>query len=123
MKEFLKLEELIQFVAAISLFHYLEYDYWKFWAFLLLPDLSMIGYLAGNKVGAVLYNIFHHKGIALALLGVAYYFEMEALAMPGIILYAHSCMDRIFGFGLKYVQGFNYTHLGVIGKENKSSTK
>lgn len=119
MKETLQLEEILQFVAAICLFSYLEYEYWKFWAFILLPDLCMLGYLAGNKVGAVLYNIFHHKGLALALLGLAYYLEFEFLIVPGIILYAHSCMDRVFGFGLKYFQGFNYTHLGIIGKNKK----
>lgn len=116
MKEILKLEELAQFIGALFLFRYMEFDYWKFWAFLLLPDLSMIGYLMGNTVGAVLYNIVHHKALALLLMGISYFFVMPELMMPAIILYAHSSMDRIFGFGLKYYKGFNYTHLGEIGK-------
>jgi len=36
-----------------------------------------------------------------------------------IILFGHSSMDRIFGYGLKTNQGFKFTHLGTIGNKNK----
>lgn len=29
----------------------------------------------------------------------------------------HSSIDRIFGYGLKYKEGFGFTHLGKIGKQ------
>lgn len=32
---------------------------------LLGPDISMIGYAGGNKMGAFMYNLFHHKGVAI----------------------------------------------------------
>lgn len=76
----------------------------------------MIGYAAGNKVGAAMYNFFHHKGVAIAVGLIGMYMSNPMLQLVGIILFAHSSMDRIFGYGLKYYKGFKFTHLGEIGK-------
>ena len=74
----------------------------------------MIGYLFRNKVGAILYNIFHHKGIAIAVYILGIYLSMPVCQLAGIILFSHSAMDRVFGYGLKYENGFKFTHLGEI---------
>lgn len=74
------------------------------------------GYLFGNKAGAFFYNLFHHKGIALLIYALGYYLSSEVIQLAGIILFSHSAIDRIFGYGLKYEKGFKYTHLGEIGK-------
>lgn len=116
MKTVLKLEEVALFVLGIYLFNLLNYEWWWFLVLILAPDLSMIGYAFGNKVGAFLYNVFHHKGIALLIYGAGYYLSYEIAQLVGIILFSHSAMDRIFGYGLKYEEGFKYTHLGEIGK-------
>ncbi|WPO80446.1 DUF4260 domain-containing protein [Flavobacterium sp. KACC 22761] len=116
MKTVLKLEEIALFVLGIFLFNLLNYEWWCFLALILTPDLSMIGYAFGNKVGAFLYNFFHHKAIAVLLYILGFYFKNELLQLAGIILFSHSAMDRIFGYGLKYEKGFKYTHLGEIGK-------
>jgi hypothetical protein len=83
---------------------------------ILFPDLSMIGYLINNKVGAICYNIFHHKGLAIAIYIIGSYLHSEALQLAGLILFGHSSMDRMMGYGLKYFEGFKFTHLGEIGK-------
>lgn len=120
MKTLLNLEEVAMFLMAIILFNVrISYAWWVFPACLLLPDLSMIGYAAGNKVGAVVYNFFHHKGIALLVYLAGHLLGFEWLAFTGIILFAHSCMDRVFGYGLKYMTGFKDTHLGEIGHKAK----
>nr|WP_295870443.1 DUF4260 domain-containing protein [uncultured Chitinophaga sp.] len=120
MKTLLNLEEIAMFLMAIILFNVrISYAWWVFPACLLLPDLSMIGYAAGNKVGAVVYNFFHHKGIALLVYLAGHLLGFEWLAFTGIILFAHSCMDRVFGYGLKYMTGFKDTHLGEIGHKAK----
>jgi hypothetical protein len=77
----------------------------------------MLGYLLGNKVGAASYNIFHHKGIAVILFAMGCIYNNEELLLAGIILFGHSSMDRMFGYGLKTNEGFKFTHLGVIGKK------
>jgi hypothetical protein len=39
------------------------------------------------------------------------------LETAGIILFGHSSMDRIFGYGLKLNEGFKFTHLGLVGNK------
>ena len=43
--------------------------------------------------------------------------DKDWLINLGIILFGHSSMDRFFGYGLKYENGFKFTHLGEIGKK------
>ncbi|MFH6992115.1 DUF4260 domain-containing protein [Flavobacterium sp. FlaQc-48] len=116
MKTIIKLEELALFILGIFLFNRLTFDWWWFLVLILTPDLSMLGYLFGNKSGALCYNVFHHKGIALLVYALGCYLSLEAIQLAGIILFSHSAMDRVFGYGLKYEKGFKYTHLGEIGK-------
>ena len=92
-------------------------SWWWFWGCLLLPDLSMLGYLANARAGAYTYNFFHHKGVALLVFFTGTWFVYEPLVFAGILLFAHSSMDRVFGYGLKLVSGFQDTHLGRIGKK------
>lgn len=103
------------FVLGIYLFSLLPYQWWWFLVLILAPDLGMIGYLFGNKIGALMYNIFHHKGVAIALYLLGVYLSMDIVQLIGVVLFAHSAMDRIMSYGLKYDRGFKYTHLGEIG--------
>lgn len=111
MKKLLKLEELAQFALSIYIFTLLDYSWWVFPACLLLPDLSMVGYIVNTRVGALLYNFFHHKLLALAVLITGAYLEQPWVVLSGVILFGHSAMDRLFGYGLKYPDSFKHTHL------------
>jgi hypothetical protein len=117
MRNIIKLEEMAMFglsVYTLSLFHV---DWWWYLILLFGPDISMLGYLAGNKVGAASYNLVHHKGIAVSIFLIGLLMPNEWLEIIGIILFGHSSMDRTFGYGLKTEEGFKYTHLGIIGKK------
>ena len=116
MKTIIQLEELGLFILGIYLFSLLNFEWWWFLVLILAPDLAMLGYLFGNKSGAFFYNVFHHRGIAILVYILGCYLKIELLQLIGIILFSHSSMDRIFGYGLKYESGFKYTHLGEIGK-------
>src|SRR5690606_16888758 len=102
------------FLFSLYLFQQLHYSWWLFILLILLPDIGMLGYLINKKVGAMLYNSFHHKGIALMILLIGYLFNIIELQLIGIILFAHASLDRIFGYGLKYPDSFQNTHLGKI---------
>ncbi len=115
----LKLEEMAMLglsLYALTTFHV---AWWWYVVLLLGPDISMIGYMTGNKGGAVLYNLFHHKGIAIALFISGLMMPDILLQVIGIVLFGHSSMDRMFSYGLKTGEGFSYTHLGKIGKLSK----
>ncbi|TAL43990.1 MAG: DUF4260 family protein [Chitinophagaceae bacterium] len=120
MKSILKLEEAAMFLLCVFVLVVLEAHRWVYLLLVLGPDISMIGYLGGKKFGAACYNSFHHKGIAVLIFAVGVVisdYQGEILNIIGIILFGHSSMDRMFGYGLKYSQGFKFTHLGEIGKK------
>jgi hypothetical protein len=121
MNNLIKLEELAQFLLAIILFSQLDFAWWVFPACLLLPDLSMVGYLSNPKTGALIYNIFHHKFLAIAVFIVGFLLNIPVVTLTGIILFGHSAMDRFLGYGLKFNDNFKNTHLGWIGESKMSS--
>ncbi len=108
----LRAEGLALLLAATYLFH-LSGRSWGFYAAVfLLPDLGMLGYLAGPRWGAWIYNLTHTTvlplawGLGLAALKVA----PAAFALP-VLWLAHIGFDRCLGFGLKRPEGFSRTHL------------
>lgn len=117
MKNIIKLEEMGMLALSIFALDHLQVAWWYYLLLFLGPDISMLGYLLGNKSGAACYNIFHHKGIAVALFAVGFIYNEWWLQVSGIIIFGHASMDRIFGYGLKINEGFKFTHLGVIGKK------
>lgn len=116
MKNIIKLEEIAMLVISIYALSELHVDWWCYLLLLFGPDVSMLGYAAGNRAGAATYNLFHHKGIAVAAFAAGWLMPDQWIQITGIILFGHSSMDRFFGYGLKTEQGFQYTHLGIIGK-------
>ena len=85
-----------------------------FAALLLVPDLMMLGYLAGPRVGAALYNLGHTYIGPLALAGIGAWTGTQTPLLIGLIWGAHTGMDRALGYGLKYPIGFKDTHLGRV---------
>ena len=117
MKNILKLEELLIAIAAIYAISILpiHLPWWLYIILFFAPDISILGYVAGNKAGAACYNLFHHKGIATIVAAVGLFTGNYYIVLAGLMLLAHSSFDRILGYGLKYVTGFKHTHLGEIG--------
>jgi hypothetical protein len=118
MKTVLKLEELLMFALGIYLFSLLDFSWWCFVALFLTPDIGMLGYFLGNRIGAVSYNLFHHKGLAIFIYLMGIMLSLPLCQLAGIILFSHASFDRIMGYGLKYNKGFKFTHLGEIGNTN-----
>lgn len=117
MKIQLNLEYVAFLVLGIVAFAHTEYSWWWFAGFFLAPDISMLGYTVNNKVGAFCYNLFHHLGVAIIVYLAGAALSLPYLQMAGAILFSHSAFDRLLGYGLKYPDSFQNTHLGKIGKK------
>lgn len=117
MKILISVEELTMMLLAVFGLYHLQVAWWCYLLLLAGPDISMLGYLINNKTGAGLYNIFHHKSIAILLFVIGFWIPADALMITGLILFGHSALDWMLGYGLKRNEGFNYTHLGLIGKK------
>ena len=117
MKRILQLEEVGMLLLGIYFFSLLSYPWWVFPVLFLTPDLGMLGYLVNSNIGAWTYNLFHHKGIAIVLFLFGVFYSLEFFQLAGCILISHAAFDRILGYGLKYRDSFNHTHLGRIGNK------
>jgi hypothetical protein len=114
----LRLEGLV--VAAVTALLYARTgaSWWLFAALWLLPDLSMLGCLAGPCQGARIYNAIHSYVAPGALALVALLLPGAHTALPIALIWAnHIGVDRLLGYGLKYGNGFGFTHLGPVGKK------
>jgi Domain of unknown function (DUF4260) len=82
----------------------------------LAVDLSMIGYLAGPRVGSITYNAAHNLVLPLALVGLGWWTDTAWLVLAAAVFITHLGLDRALGYGLKLPTDFRDTHLGRIGK-------
>lgn len=114
MKKFIALEETALFIIGIYLFTLQPYDWWIFPLLILLPDLSMLGYLINKKIGAISYNFFHNRILGLFFIAAGIHFRSNSVLLAGTILFSHVALDRAFGYGLKYNDDFKHTHLGKL---------
>ena len=112
----LRLEGTFYAIAALLLYWQQGFSWVLFAALILVPDLSMIVYLAGPRIGAISYNIFHATPLPWVLLLAAHLSGNTVMLSIALIWFAHIGIDRALGYGLKYMSGFKDTHLGRIGR-------
>ncbi|WP_173933759.1 DUF4260 domain-containing protein [Chelativorans sp. Marseille-P2723] len=111
----LRIENAALLLVMLTLYQLSGASWWIFLLLILAPDLSMLGYLRGPRLGAWCYNALH-SWIAPVLVFLAGLVANSPLAMQiAIIMGAHIAADRMLGYGLKHERGFRHTHLGSIG--------
>jgi hypothetical protein len=71
--------------------------------------------------------LFLFSGLDYSWACVALYVLGNLVTVPWLmfaalcaIVLGHSSLDRVFGYGLKYPDAFQNTHLGRIGKQNNA---
>jgi hypothetical protein len=116
-RTWLRLEGVAALIAGIAVFGRLGGDWPWLVPAILLVDVSIVGYLRGPRVGAIIYNLAHQWAVALALLGAGLALNLPILALVGAVVIAHVGMDRALGYGLKLPTDFRDTHLGPIGRD------
>ena len=103
-------------VLGLAIFLYAKNgeSWWWFLLLLLAPDLSMLGYAAGTRIGALAYNLIHSylAPVIIAILGVQT--DQPLIVGIALIWFAHIGMDRMIGYGLKYPTDFKDTHLARV---------
>jgi Domain of unknown function (DUF4260) len=118
---FLRLEGLAATVLSAVFYARTGASWWLFAALWLAPDLSILGYLAGPKWGARIYNSIHSYVTPATLAAMAMFVHSSTLLPVALIWINHIGVDRLMGYGLKYPNGFGWTHLGKMGKQRKEA--
>lgn len=107
----LRLEGALVLVAAVGVYAAAGLSWWLFAGLLLAPDVVLLGYGAGSRVGSAVYNAGHTYAAPLLLGGAALVLSHTLLGGVALIWAAHIGMDRALGYGLKRPTGFYDTHL------------
>ena len=112
----LHLEGAAVLALATAAFFAFGHPWWLFLLLLLAPDLSLLGYLAGPRVGAAAYNAVHTMLGPLVLLGVGWWLGGGASMAVAVALVwlAHIGMDRMVGYGLKYPDSAKRSHFDQL---------
>jgi uncharacterized protein DUF4260 len=115
-RRWLRLEGAAALVGGLAIYGALGGNWLFALPLLILPDLSMVGYLRDPRLGALTYNALHNWAVGPAVLGGGVLLSAVPLELAGAILIAHVGGDRLLGYGLKYPTSFGDTHLGHIGR-------
>ena len=110
-RRLLHLEGLAVAIGSLVLYFDAGYGWLLLVVLLLAPDLSMLGYLGGPRLGSLTYDVVHtYVGpVALGVIGVVGGYETAV--QVALIWSAHIGVDRLLGYGLKYPTAFKDTHL------------
>lgn len=112
----LRLEGFAAFAAAMVVYARSDFSWLSFAILFLTPDVAMLAYFAGHRVGALSYNLAHTYVLALALTFAGFFGGVPFAAAGGLIWIAHIGFDRALGYGLKYPTAFGDTHLSHVGR-------
>jgi len=121
MRSLLRLEGLAAAAVATVFYARTGASWWMYAVLFLVPDLSMLGYLGGPKLGARIYNAIHSYITPATLAVSALLLGANGLVPFALIWVSHIGVDRLMGYGLKYPEGFGRTHLGLLGKQRKAA--
>jgi hypothetical protein len=104
-------------LVAVCVLLYAKFGsaWWLFIVLLLAPDIGMSGYVRSTRIGATTYNLMHTYVPPAILVAVGVLTTSTVAWSIGLIWFAHIGMDRALGYGLKYEDAFEHTHLGFIG--------
>src|ERR687894_1430888 len=102
----LRVEGVALLVLSVLLYWINGGGWLLFGVLLLAPDLSMLGYLAGPRVGAAIYNAFHAYAMPAVVGALGMVFASPLAVAVALIWFAHIGIDRTLGYGLKYPSSF-----------------
>lgn len=119
----LRIEGLAALGIALGSYFTLDGPIWMLVVLALSPDLSMIGYLAGPRLGSLSYNIVHTYTLPLALGAFGFWADSRLALLIALIWAGHIGADRVFGYGLKFESGFTDTHLSTQSAPRESLTE
>jgi hypothetical protein len=112
----LRLEALLVLLIALICYSRLHGSWLLFLVLFLVPDVSLLGYLAegSGRFAATFYNAVHCYAVPLTVVLVAWRLHSLLGGRLAMIWVAHIALDRFIGFGLKYAQAAKPTHMQSV---------
>ena len=113
-KWFLQIEGLAVLLACLYTYAFYDYSWIVFLLFILAPDLSALGFLINQRVGAITYNVFHTYLLVWPFIFCGFIWSNDLLMVSGLILAAHIGVDRALGYGLRFTHSLKENHLNKL---------
>jgi hypothetical protein len=107
----LRIEGLAAFTAALATFLAFDGQLRLLAVLALAPDVAMLGYPAGPRVGSLTYNAAHRYVLPVALAPVGLWIGATPALLVAAVWVAHIGADRALGYGLEDESNFRTTHL------------
>lgn len=96
--------------------HLFPHHWVQFALLFLLPDLSLLGYATNSpRFAASFYNSLHTFAFPVLLGLSSYVWDWRIGLQLALIWFAHISFDRGLGFGLKFIESFQPTHIQRAG--------
>lgn len=112
----LRLEGAVLLAGSLIAYPASHQPWWLVTLVILLPDLLMAGDLRGTRLGAQLCNLAHSTLLPAAVIGLGWSLDRPLVLALGLVWLAHVGLDRALGYGRKYDDHFQHTHLGHLGR-------
>ena len=122
-RRWLRLEGAVLLAGSLIAYAATGEPWWLVPLALLVPDLFMAGYLRGTRPGAQLYNLAHSTALPAGMVGLGWWQSQPLVLALGLTWLAHIGMDRLLGYGLKYDDHFQHTHLGIQAPRDGSHAR
>ncbi len=114
MSNIIRLENACVFITAVSVYFIFDFSLWIFLLFLLVPDISMMGYVINKEIGSKIYNLGHIYVFPIITTLIYLLSKEEVLLQLALIWLGHIGMDRTIGYGLKYALSFDKTTIQKV---------
>ena len=115
-RRWLRVEAATLVVGSLVAYSTTGRSWWLVPLIVLVPDVVMVGYLGGTRVGAHLYNLAHATPLPAVMVGIGWWQHAPLVLALGLVWLTHIGVDRAMGYGLKYGDAFKHTHLGRLGQ-------
>ena len=94
-RPWLRAEGAATLAAGLAGFLFLGLPWWAFLLLLIVPDVSMVGYLRGPRLGAIVYNVAHDLATGVVVAGMGLAIGGGPVAAAGALLVANSGRARV----------------------------
>jgi Domain of unknown function (DUF4260) len=110
----LRLEGFAVLTVVMMLYAHQGYSWLMFVLLLFVPDLAILTFSLNKRLGSIVYNLIHSYTLPLFLAVISFVSSYAFGLQWAFIWLAHIAIDRIIGYGLKYLGQFKETHLSHI---------